>query len=690
VQAPKSADSAHKLSGVSRVRPEIYWNVDVDLRLQSIAAGNSSIFLALADRHEGSTLFDVFATDDPAHAAIVAHRRALDGEAVWYEFEYRARHYRSYIRPLRDGAGGIVGASGFGTDATAEVEMLRSLQRAEETLALAQEAAHLGSWTYEGRDARVTWSNELYKLCGLPVGAATPTMDLLLRFVHADDRLALEVALDLAFEERGPYSLDTRLVRDDGSERWVQQRGSVTVAPSGALRVVGTVLDIEARKAAEARLARHAHYDDDVTGLPNRKLLLDRLQQMLLAAQNSSVPIAVLFVDLDRYKSISDTFGHTVGDALLSASVPRLQASVDEGRTIARYGADEFVVVLSDVGSVDEAARAGQRIVAAFATPFEIDGLAIYSTASVGIALFPHDGATPEELVRSASSAQQRARTSGTGTGTFCFYAQATHATAIGQLEFEQRVRRAVETDAMFLHYQPIVDRFERPVAVEALLRFTDERLGPIPPDRFVTLCEELGLMNRLGRWIVSEALAQLARWDAAGLVPLRLALNISSRQLGDATLAPGIARALRESGVSPGRVELELTEGALIEDVRVGHHAIDELKALGLRIALDDFGTGYSSLSYLKRFHVDALKIDRAFVMDLPQDRGDAAIVSAVVALGHAMDLSVLAEGVETAEQAALVRQLGCDEMQGFHFSKALPADACERVIRAWTGSPR
>ncbi len=684
MRASQPVDRAHLIAGVSRVRPEIYWNVDDRLRVQSVIGANSSVFDGLVNRRAGSTVFEVFGTEDRSHVAIDAHFRALDGEAVMYEIEYRGRHYRSHLRPLFDEAGAIVGATGFSTDVTAEIEVQRSLQRAEETLALAQEAAHLGSWTCEGRAGRMTWSNELYKLCGLAVAAAPPTLELLLRFVHPDDRLALEVALDVASEERGSYSLDTRLVRDDGSERWVQHRGFVTLDETGALRVVGTVLDIEARKAAEARLARRAHYDD-VTGLPNRTLLLDRLQPMLLAAQNGSAPIAVLFVDLDRYKIVTDTLGHPVGERLLVDCVPRLKAAVGQSRTIARCGTGEFAVVLGDIGSVDEAARAAERVVGAFAPPFDIDGGEIYTSASVGIAVFPDDGETPEALVQSASSAQRQARTTGSGTGTFRFYAQSTHATAIERLDFEHRVRRAVESETMTLHYQPIVDRFERPVAVEALLRWTDEHLGSIAPDRFVALCEQLGLMDRVGRWLVREGLAQLVRWDAAGLPPLRLSLNISGRQLSDTTLAGGIANALRDAGVSPARIELELTESAIVEDLRVARRAIGALKALGVRIALDDFGTGYSSLSYLKHFRVDALKIDRTFVMDLPRDRGDAAIVAAVVALGHATGLSVVAEGVETAEQAALVRRIGCDELQGYYFSRPLPPSDFERVVRTW-----
>ena len=687
VLALKPGEDAMLVAGVSRLRPELYWAVDCDLRLASVAGGNSKLFWDLSRWHEGATLYEILGTVDPTSIVIDAHVRALAGELVAFEYPSNGRLYRSSVWPIYDDGGTIIGATGNSVEATEEIKLRRTLHRTEEALELAQEAAHLGTWTLEGHDARISWSSELYRLCGLERNVCEPSMDLLISHIHPDDRLALEVAFDIAFEERGSFALDTRLCRQDGPSRWVQHRGFVTVGPSGTLRAVGTVLDIEARKAAEARLLHRSHYDD-LTGLPNRKLLMDRLQQALLGAQHSQSPVAVLYVDLDRYKTISDTLGVAIGDRLLAAVVPRLAAAAGVGETIARCGNDEFAILLADIASVDEAARIAERVVAAFAVPFDIDDLEIYATASVGIALSPEDGTTPEDLLRGATSAQQRA--CATGSGTFRFYGQATHATAIERLEFERRLRRAVENDAMTVHYQPIVDRFDRPVAVEALVRWNDDRFGNIPPDRFIALCEELGLIGRLGRWIASEALAQLARWDAAGLPLLRLALNISGRQLNDPTFAPEMAHALERAGVAAERVELEITESVIIEDVRAARRAVGELKALGLRISLDDFGTGYSSLTYLKHFRVDALKVDRTFVMDLPGDRGDAAIVSAVVALGHAMGLTIVAEGVETAEQAAVVREIGCDELQGYHYSKALPPEDFERVVRALGGSAR
>ncbi|GAC1566931.1 MAG: hypothetical protein NVS2B3_02370 [Vulcanimicrobiaceae bacterium] len=678
-----SADDARTIAGVSWVRPELYWSVDRSLRIVSIAGGRSPLFDELARAATGRSLAETFAVFDPGDVGSAAHRRALGGHVVPYELTCGAREYRCVARPAYDARGEIVGVSGLASDATGEIDLSRALRRAEETLTLAQETAHVGSWTRDGHEAIVAWSPELFRLCGLAVGSVVPTMDLLVRHVHREDRLAFEVALDIACEELTTYALDARLIRADGAERWVHHRGSASLDPSGSVRIIGTVLDIESRRAAEARLVRRAHYDD-ATGLPNRKLLMDRLEQFVIATQHTHATLAVLFVDLDRYKSVCETLGHATGEAFLAAIAPRLSAAAGEGRTTARCGADEFAIVLSDVGSVDEAARVAERIVEVFATAVTIDGLDIYSTASVGIAVFPDDGESADELMRSAAAAQQSARVA--GQSSFRFYAQATHVMAIEHLDFEHRLRRAVETNVMELHYQPIVDRFERPVAVEALLRWTDDRFGAIAPDRFITLCEELGLIAPLGRWIVREAVAQLGRWDAAGLPEMRLALNISGRQLLDPTLIATLSEALASSGVAAERIELEITESVIMDDVRMARSAIAAFKTLGLRVALDDFGTGYSSLSYLKHFRVDTLKVDRAFVTDLPYDRGDAAIVSAVVALGHAMGFGVVAEGVETAEQAALVRKLGCDELQGWYFSKALPAEELERVVRAWS----
>ena len=676
-------ESGGLLALIVDVMPAWLWTVDRALVFdESLGVGLSGL-RSPHNAYLGRSLYDLFGTTDPSHPAIAAHLRSLAGESVSFTLRHRDRTFRVFTHPRRDREGPIVGVRGFGLDITTEQLMWDSLRRSEETLALAQSAARLGSWTYDVDSGWVTWSDELYVLCGLRAHSEEPTMDLLLRFVHADDRLALEAALDFAREEQKPFALDTRLLCTDGSERWVQHRGRYVSEDGRSARLIGTVLDITLRKRAEAQSEYQANYDE-LTGLPNRKLLADRLQRSILHAGHAGVQMAVLYVDLDRFKTINDTLGHDVGDQFLKTVAPRLTAAVRDTDTVARSGGDEFIVVLPEIASIGEAGRIAERIVDSFAQPVELGGRELYSSSSVGISIYPDDGTTPDELIRTADAALYRAKQS--GLGTFRFYAAATHARAVDRLELEHALRRAHEREEFELYYQPIVDRAERPVAIEALLRWHRPGESPIGPDRFIPLCEETGLIVPLGRWVIGRALEQLAASDVCGLPPLRLALNISARQVLDPQLARSLQEAIAATGIAPHRIELEITESVVMGDLPGARRVISELKSLGVRISLDDFGTGYSALSYLKHFNVDALKIDRTFVQDLPTDRGDAAIVSAVVALGHAMGLTVVAEGVETAEQAALVRRLGCDELQGFYFAKPMSFASLRRVVLGWS----
>jgi diguanylate cyclase (GGDEF)-like protein len=661
---------------VAESMPAMLWTTDASLAVLSSAGS------AIADLTRIAGSLDAFLAAETSVAGD-ACRRALAGESVTFDFSGDGRHLTAFVRPRRDDSGRVLGVLGLALDRTSEIHALSSLERLEETLALAQTAAHLGSWSHDLVTGAFSWTDELFTICGR-FDREPPTPDSLWEYVHPDDRLALEAAIDLGREERRSFAIDTRIRGDDGIERWVQHRGRYEFDTLGPVRVTGTVQDVTSRKRAEENLAYQANYDE-LTGLPNRKLLADRLQQALLQAQHNEAQLAVLYVDLDRFKSINDTLGHDVGDQFLCVVAPRLVAAVRDTDTIARSGGDEFVIVLPEIASVGEAARIAERVVSAFSQPVAIGGRELYSSASVGISVFPDDGILPDELIRSAEAALYRAKE--VGHGTFRFYAAVTHARAVDRLGLEHGLRRALEREEFFLHYQPFVDRYERPVAVEALLRWTDPVVGSIGPDTFVPLCEEIGLIVPLGRWVIRRALEQLGAWNAIGLNHLRMALNISGRQIVDPTLTSWMRRTLEETGVAPGQIELEITESVVMGDVPGARSVIAELRAAGMRVALDDFGTGYSSLSYLKHFNVDALKIDRTFVRDLPHDRGDSAIVSAVVALGHAMGLSVVAEGVETAEQAAYVSRLGCDEMQGYYFAKPMAPASLERVLRAWSG---
>ncbi len=661
--------------------PAVVWTIDRELAIRSFFVFGSD-GAAGGDAPGKISLYECLRGEHGNGAAVTAQRRALEGASVAFAIAQGDRRLRAFVQPMTN-AQGTVGAAGCAFEATARARAAELLQRSEETLTLAQAAAHLGYWSRDFITGDVFCSTELCALFGIPP-ASRPTPEVLWRHIHPEDRLALEAAMDVACEERRTFVLDTRLIRADGGERWVHHRGKITYAGDRPIRAVGTVLDITVRKRAEERSARHARYDD-LTNLPSRELLVDRLQQTLLRAEERASPMAVLYVDFDRFKVINGTLGHAVGDQFLRMVAPRLVAAVPEAdpEGVGRVGGDEFVVVLPSIDSAGDAASVAERIVAAFAKPVALEGRELYSSARVGISIYPDDGTTPEELIRSADAALARADRAHPGTR---FYAPATRERAIDRLELEDELHRAFAKSEFALHYQPIVDRYERPVALEALLRWEVRDRGTIEPERFIPLCEETGLIVPLGRWVITHAIAQVARWQREGLGPLRLALNISGRQVHDPELETTLAGALREHGLDANFVELEITESVVMADVAGWRRLIASLKRLGVRIALDDFGTGYSALSHLKHFDVDALKIDRTFVRDLPFDRGDAAIISAIVALGRSMGLGVVAEGIETAEQAELLRQLGCDEMQGYYFAKPMPPRILERALRGWS----
>ncbi|HET7032323.1 MAG TPA: EAL domain-containing protein, partial [Casimicrobiaceae bacterium] len=406
---------------------------------------------------------------------------------------------------------------------------------------------------------------------------------------------------------------------------------------------------------------------------PNRTLLADRVGQAIARAHRSGGKLAVLFLDLDRFKNVNDSFGHAVGDMLLTAVSARLTASRREEDTVARLGGDEFIVSIPDVADAAEAEAVAARILSDLAKPFTINGHQLHADVSIGIALYPRDGDTAETLMRNADTAMYHAKESGRGNYQF-FSAQLTERVS-RRLSTETNLRRALERGEFSVHYQPLMNlALGRVDGAEALLRWPqqDERL--VSPVEFIPIAEETGLIVPLGEWVLLEACAQAQAWQA--LHPgLRIAVNLSARQFRQKNLIGMIEQVLGESRLHPSLLELELTEGMLMHNVEEATHILARLDEIGVRLAIDDFGTGYSSLSYLKRFPIHTLKIDRSFVRDISTDPDDAAIVTAIVAMARSLNLRVTAEGVETEEQAAFLRSLTCDQAQGFHFGRPMPA---------------
>jgi diguanylate cyclase (GGDEF)-like protein len=435
---------------------------------------------------------------------------------------------------------------------------------------------------------------------------------------------------------------------------------------------------VERRTAERDRLASH----DPLTGLPNRAFFEGRLAQALTLAAREGRPPAVVLLGIDRLKSVNETLGYLAGDALLRDIAGRLSGEVRGSDTIARWGGNEFALLLMDVRRTEDVVGVAQKIKEVLGPPFEYEGHDLYVTASAGITMYPHDGHDADALLRNAGTARHRARRQ--GGNNYEFYTAEMNVRAVERLLLEAGLRRALERGEFSLHYQPLIDTSTRKtVGLEALVRWRHPERGLVPPADFIPLAEETGLILPLGEWVLRAACTQARAWQDAGLAPLTVAVNLSARQFRQRDLPEFIARVLKETGLRPEHLQLELTESCVMEDAAFAVEALGALQSEGVGVSVDDFGTGYSSLSYLKRLPIDSLKIDRSFVADAANNDEDAAIVSAIVLLARTLRLEVIAEGVETEEQLSLLRGLGCKKAQGYLFSRPLPADELETLLR-------
>jgi len=447
------------------------------------------------------------------------------------------------------------------------------------------------------------------------------------------------------------------------------------------LRSVANILAIAIeRKHAEDQLTRLAQFDT-VTGLPNRHLFRDRLGQALVQARRNGWLAGVLFADLDRFKTVNDTFGHAIGDKLLAQVGARLTECVRAGDTVARLSGDEFAVILSSLAKADDAGLVAQKIVQALAAPFALDGHEAYISASIGIALHPADGEDPDTLIKNADTAMYRAKEQ--GRNCYQFYLPDMNERLVERLQLETRLRGALDRGEFRLHYQPKARLDTGAISgFEALLRWQNgDRL--VPPLEFIPILEDTGLIVPVGEWVLRSVCAQLSAWSAQGIVPRPVAVNVSARQFQDRNFAALVGQILREARVAPDLIELELTESLLMSDAEEAVQMLRELKHLGVGLSIDDFGTGYSSLAYLKRFPLDTIKIDRGFIRDAISNPDDATLTLTIINLAHSLKVRVVAEGVETPGQMKFLREHGCDEMQGFFFARPMEVADCTRALK-------
>ena len=449
-----------------------------------------------------------------------------------------------------------------------------------------------------------------------------------------------------------------------------------------AIGMIACLLEDESEAAKlAANEIEHLAYHDALTGLPNRPLFIDRLIVAIAQANRAHQKLAVFFLDLDRFKDINDSLGHTMGDTLLKAVADRIRRCIREGDTVARFGGDEFTLLIPKIDNIEDAAKIAVKINENLKMPFFVNERELFVTTSIGVSIYPADGADPETLVRNADTAMYRAKEQ--GRDNYQLYAPAMNERAVERIELENTLRKAISERHLVLHYQPQVNAGTGAViGVEALVRWQHPEKGLVSPAHFIAVAETSGLIVPIGEWVLRTACAQLKQWQESMGADFTVAVNLSARQFQQPELVDMIREAIQETGIEPGHLEVEITESNAMQNAENTMFILRELKALGVRISMDDFGTGYSSLNYLKRFPIDTLKLDRSFVKDVTTDPSDAAIVTAVIEMAHSLSISVVAEGVEREEQLDFLRRQGCDTIQGFLFSKPLPAPDLEVFV--------
>lgn len=595
-----------------------------------------------------------------------------------------------YNTPLIDEQGKLIGVASLVQDVTRERQGEEALRASEERFRLLAEYSRDGMWMMTPAPERTVYvSPAVERIWGRAADEFYREARLWTDAINEGDRERVIEAWEEWLTGRAPdYTLEYRVVRPDGSERWVYDTGVVIRDEAGANRyVAGVAQDITERKAYEERI-RHNATHDELTGLPNRTLLIDLIGQALPSARRSMRHVALAALNLDRLKHVNESLGHHVGDAILRAVAARLREQLRPDDAIARLGGDDFAILLADLHRAEDAAAVGQKLLDALVAPIDAEGNTLVVSASIGIAIYPDDGEDGPALLRNADAAMHRAKAD--GGGSIRYFAEKMSARVRKRLAVEQALGRALELEQLFLHYQLQVDaKTGRLTGAEALVRWHHPDLGLVPPARFIPVAEETGLIVPIGEWVLREACAQAMRWRREGLAAIRMGVNLSARQFWHSKLEPLVQKVLGESGMPPALLELEVTESVVMRDADETIATLAALKSLGLTISVDDFGTGYSSLAYLRRFPIDRLKIDRSFVNDMADDPRAATLIQGIVGLAHGLGLRVLAEGVETAEQAKLLKLFRCDELQGYYISKPVAAEEFRPLLQAgWAGS--
>ena len=624
----------------------------------------------------GRSVWDVYRN----YPDILDHlRRAASGDSHKATVHISGVAFETHYAPYRDADGQVMGVIGIATDVTEQCRAEQALRASEARYRMLFERNLAGVFR-STLDGWLLDCNESFARIfgyGSPAEALQqPALDFYLR---PSDRKAFLTRLT---ERQSLTNFEAGARRRDGTPLWILENATLVEGPDGVGPLIeGTVIDITERKRAEEHV-KHLAFHDPLTGLPNRLLFNDRLTVALAQAHRSRQKLATLYLDLDRFKVINDSLGHSVGDELLRRVADRLRMCVREEDTVARLGGDEFIILMPRIASRRDAETVARKILTAIRLPFAIEDRDFFLQTSIGVSLYPIDGIDAETLVQNADTAMYRAKEQ--GRDNYQLYEPAMNAGAIDRLSLENRLRQALQTEELVLHYQPIVDLQTGQVrGAEALLRWRHPERGLLLPGEFITLAEISGLISPIGRWVLQTACEQIREWQAMGHPRFTVSVNLSPRQFQQGNLVSHVTTALAASGVEAGCLDLEITESNAMENAELTIKILWELRRLGVGISMDDFGTGYSSLNYLKRFPIVRVKLDQSFVRDVVTNSEDAAIVRAVIAMAHTLKLVVAAEGVENEDQLAFLRQHRCDEMQGFLFSPPVEPGEFQKLLK-------
>lgn len=629
-----------------------------------IAVGLAALLATMAARYLTRRLYAIQTVADQVKSGKRALRVQLDGVD---EAAQLAKRFNMMLDTLVKRENEIV-------------ESHQALEQSENNLNKIMAINHEGIWDWDIKADKVSHNPSWAEMLGLTDGLLEHPASVFFDAVHPEDRERVSRAVSECFKSKGRYRLEYRFVQiNSGNEVWVQDRGDVVErdADGNPLRMIGGFYDITERKQAEEAIEHLAFYDP-LTQLPNRRLLQDRLQQEMALTERSKRVCALMFIDLDDFKTLNDTLGHDTGDELLRQVAVRLRECIREGDTVARIGGDEFVLMLPDLDgdwnhAVTHAELVAQKVLSVLNQPYQLAGAPYHNTPSIGVKLFSGHRETLEELLKHADLAMYQAKAK--GRNTIRFYDTTMQEVVNAKAVMETNMRQAIIDQQFVLFYQPQIDSEGQIVGAEALLRWMHPERGLIAPNEFIPLAEENGLILPIGRWVLQAACEQLVTWSQQSSTEhLVIAVNVSARQFHQSDLVEQVETICRQTGANPQRLKLELTESLLVKDVEDVVDKMQALKKLGVSFSLDDFGTGYSSLSYLKRLPLDQLKIDQAFVRDIIVDSNDAAIARAVIALAESMEFNVIAEGVETTQQQQMLSNMGCRVFQGYLFGRPVP----------------